>query len=356
MPFRRHRLQPGDADTPRQLLSYTVVLLGLSLPFYLVGPVIGSLSGFTRANVPASALMAVCPACAAVLVARRSGELSGLVEMVARRPRLDWSWLVAVAGMPIVIVVAALLDGQGGGFTAQGWSALALAVAYVAAAVGEEIGWTAFVLPRLEPAIGELAAGLAIGAGWGLWHVVPYVQAGHSAGWVLGQCVFSVVFRLLLVRLALATGVDVAGGRSARRLQPRLVAVPRCGRGIRPLGSCRAHRRAGDHYPYPHPDRPGRAHMTPRVSDPRPDPVARIEAGHRTSAATRQPGAAIVRRPAHRSRRGAGVVTGRAGSVRGWPVWSAATTIATSPSERAWSMSAASSGSSENRSRVATMR
>ncbi len=203
MSFRRLRLPPGEADTGRQLLSYTVVLLGLSLVFYLAGPIIGSLSGFTRANVPASALMAVCPTCAAVLVARRSGEFSGLVGMVARRPRLDWSWLVAVAGMPAVIVVAALLGGQGSGFTAPGWSAPALALAYVTAAVGEEIGWTAFVLPRLAPAIGELAAGLTIGAGWGLWHVVPYVQAGHPAGWVLGQCVFSVVFRLLLVRLAL---------------------------------------------------------------------------------------------------------------------------------------------------------
>ena len=201
MSFRRLHLPSGEADTGRQLLCFTAVLLGLSLVFYLAGPILGSLSGFTRANVPASALMAVCPACAAVLVARRSGEFTGLVGMVARRSRLDWSWLVAVAGMPAVIVVAALLGGQVSGFAVPGWRALALA--YAAAAVGEEIGWTAFVLPRLEPAIGELAAGLMIGAGWGLWHVVPYVQAGHSAGWVLGQCVFSVVFRVLLVRLAI---------------------------------------------------------------------------------------------------------------------------------------------------------
>lgn len=194
---------PGDADPGRQLLCFTAVLLGLSLVFYLAGPIVGSLSGFTRANVPASALMAVCPACAAALVARRSGDLSRLAGMVARRPRLDCSWLVEVAGMPAVILLAALLGGQGSGFTSLGWSALALVVAYLAAAVGEEIGWTAFVLPRLEPAIGELAAGVVIGVGWGLWHVVPYVQAGHSAGWVVGQCVFSVVFRVLLVRLAL---------------------------------------------------------------------------------------------------------------------------------------------------------
>jgi len=211
-PMGRRRTRapsPGssEAGVGRQLLSFAVVLLGLSLVFYLVGPVIGSLSRFTRANVPAAALMAVCPACAAVLVARRSGQFADLVEMVTRLPRLlDWSWLVAVLGMPAVIALGALLSGQGGGYTAPGWSALALAVAYVVAAVGEEIGWTAFVLPRLEPVTGELVAGLTIGAVWGLWHVVPYVEAGHTAGWVLGQWVFSVVFRVLLVRLALWQG------------------------------------------------------------------------------------------------------------------------------------------------------
>src|SRR5579875_1664159 len=169
----RHRTRAaspgsGEAGVGRQLLCFAVVLLGLSLVFYLAGPLIGSLSGFTRANVPASALMAVCPACAAVLVAHRSGEFAGLIGMVTRRPRLDWSGLVAVLGMPAVIALAAALGGQGGGFTVPRWSALALAVAYVAAAAGEEIGWTAFVLPRLEPVIGELPAGLTIGAIWGL--------------------------------------------------------------------------------------------------------------------------------------------------------------------------------------------
>jgi uncharacterized protein len=77
------------------------------------------------------------------------------------------------------------------------------AFAYAVAAVSEETGWTGFAPPRMAPSIGELPAGLATGAASGLWHVVPYLQAGHSAWWVAGQCVFSVVFRVLLVRLAL---------------------------------------------------------------------------------------------------------------------------------------------------------
>jgi membrane protease YdiL (CAAX protease family) len=181
-----------------------LLLLGLSIVFWAAGPLAGSLSGFTRASVPASALMAVCPAIAAVLVARHAGDLGNLGKLVARCPRPDRSWLVAVFGMPAVIGIAAVLTGQTAGFALPGWDALALALAYTVAAVAEESGWTAFVLPRLLPAVGELPAGLAIGAVWGLWHVIPYVQAGHTAWWIAGQCVYTVVFRVLLVRLALS--------------------------------------------------------------------------------------------------------------------------------------------------------
>ena len=194
---------PGWRPARQQLARFSLALLGLSLVFYVAGPLIGSLSRFTRANVPASALMAVCPAVAAVLAARRAGELQGLARLAARRPRLGWSWLVAVFGMPAVIAIAAVLTRQSTGFTFPGRDVPVLAFAYAVAAAGEETGWTAFALPRLAPFIGELPAGLAIGAAWGLWHVVPYLQAGHPAWWVAGQCVFSVVFRVLLVRLAL---------------------------------------------------------------------------------------------------------------------------------------------------------
>ena len=93
----------------------------------------------TRANVPGAALMAVCPAVAAVLAARRAGELRGLARLAARRPRPGWSWLVAVFGMPTVIAVTAVLTGQGTGFTFPGWDVPVLALAYTVAAAGEGI-------------------------------------------------------------------------------------------------------------------------------------------------------------------------------------------------------------------------
>ena len=36
---------------------------------------------------------------------------------------------------------------------------------------------------------------------WGLWHAVPYAQAGNPASWVLGQILFSMAFRVLIVEL-----------------------------------------------------------------------------------------------------------------------------------------------------------
>jgi uncharacterized protein len=46
-----------------------------------------------------------------------------------------------------------------------------------------------------------LRAALVIGVVWALWHVIPFAQAHPSAIWVLGQCLFTVAFRVVLVWL-----------------------------------------------------------------------------------------------------------------------------------------------------------
>jgi len=49
------------------------------------------------------------------------------------------------------------------------------------AALCEEAGWTVYLTPLLPSRAGVLGTGMLIGTIWGLWHVIPYIQAGHSA-------------------------------------------------------------------------------------------------------------------------------------------------------------------------------
>ncbi|MER6024931.1 CPBP family intramembrane glutamic endopeptidase [Streptomyces sp. NPDC001851] len=88
-----------------------------------------------------------------------------------------------------------------------------IAVAQLAGACGEEIGWRCFLQPLLRTRFRPLTASVAVGAVWGLWHVQVLAQApAYTAGFLLATIAMSVVLGLALeqtggrVRLLLAGG------------------------------------------------------------------------------------------------------------------------------------------------------
>lgn len=81
----------------------------------------------------------------ALLLAPASALLSALVQSVALGP-LRWP-------EPPLLLMALI------------WPLLA--------ALGEEIGWRGFLLPRLVPPLGLLPAAIVIGLVWGVWHLPP---------------------------------------------------------------------------------------------------------------------------------------------------------------------------------------
>lgn len=197
---------PATGSGSLGILSFLIVLFATSALFYAAGPLIGSLSSVTQANVPAAALGVVCPAGAAVIVAARTHTLHDLWGALARRPRSVTYLVIAIGALPAVIAVSAVWSGDGAAFRTPDVSAVSLLIVYAAGSLMEEIGWTGFLLPRLMKVTGEISSALIIGTVWAVWHVIPYAQAGHPADWIIGQCIFSVVFRVLLVRLTVASG------------------------------------------------------------------------------------------------------------------------------------------------------
>ena len=193
----------------RDVWWFLAVLVATSAVFYLAGPVLGSLSGVTQANVPASGLSVVCPTIAAVVVAVRTGTGRQLLRWVTARPRGVIPWVMAIAALPTAVVASALLTGQGSGFEVPGVGALGLVVVFLVGALAEELGWTAFLLPRLLRLTGEPQTAVIIGSLYVLWHLVPDIQAGHAALWIVGHTLYSILFRVFIVQLTVHSGASV---------------------------------------------------------------------------------------------------------------------------------------------------
>jgi uncharacterized protein len=198
-----------DRSPRRELLGYAVLVTLLSTVFYVVGPLLGTLSAVTKSNVPAAALMFGCPTIAAVVLARRSRRTRELFSAM-RVPVLPWYfWLATILLMPVAVIWASVLSGADDFAVPSVLSAGLLAVIYLVSALGEEIGWTGYALPRLLSIHGEFASALILGMFWAAWHIIPFWEAGNSATWIVGQCLFSVVLRLVLVRLTVLARMSI---------------------------------------------------------------------------------------------------------------------------------------------------
>lgn len=91
--------------------------------------------------------------------------------------------------------------------------------------MGEELGWRGYALPRLQWGLGALAAGVALGVAWGVWHLpllfvpgdplasvpVPVLFVGIVADSVLFVWLFNNTRGSLLLALLFHAAIAVTG-------------------------------------------------------------------------------------------------------------------------------------------------
>ena len=120
------------------------------------------------------------PATSALILTRIMGGRCASRDLWARVIlwRVDWKWwLAAVAGQPILIVVAALLsnlisDSKVTPDLLVSESAFIVnAVMLLIATLGEEIGWRGVALPGLQEQNSAFKSSIILGLLWGIWHI-----------------------------------------------------------------------------------------------------------------------------------------------------------------------------------------
>jgi uncharacterized protein len=120
------------------------------------------------------------------LLLTRSAEGAGAVGKEIRtrlsHTRGSGRWLILAAIVPAsavaIAVFTARVAGDGSPLIPSAAIPVMLVVQLVTGAVGEELGWRGFLLPRLGKRFGEMAAAWVMAILWSLWHVAAYFFPG----------------------------------------------------------------------------------------------------------------------------------------------------------------------------------
>jgi uncharacterized protein len=121
---------------------------------------------------------------ALALVRLTQGARGVRAEIKARLSYSNWAarWLVLAGVVPVlahfIAVVIARGAGEGAPFIPTAALPMMIGLQLVTGAVGEELGWRGFLLPRLGQRFGERGAAWTMALLWSLWHVPAYFTPG----------------------------------------------------------------------------------------------------------------------------------------------------------------------------------
>ena len=148
---------------------------------------------FYVAGIAPTPFFACGPVVAAIVVIAVADGRAGYRDLFARltRWRVGWTWWAVAIAMPLaVLAVASLANVTLWGAPAPdlgnlAWADIGLVVAFrfvdpLDGPFGEEPGWRAYALPRLQEKWSPLRAGITLGVVVALWHL-PLVTSGMLA-------------------------------------------------------------------------------------------------------------------------------------------------------------------------------
>jgi membrane protease YdiL (CAAX protease family) len=205
------------ASSKRSPLKFFILVLALSIPFWLAGVLVKQGLPLPL-KLPASSLMVVCPLVAAMILVFRENGYDAIKELLKRTldyKRIDPKiWYVPIITlMPVVLLlsygVMCLIPLPLPEPHIRVLSIPILFVVFFLAAVGEEGGWMGYAIDPMLDRWGALTAGALLGLVWVAWHIIPLVQSHRSPEWIGWWCLGTVAIRIVMVWLYVNTGKSV---------------------------------------------------------------------------------------------------------------------------------------------------
>ncbi len=203
--------------TKRSISQFFILVFALTIPFWIYSAVT---KGQLLPGLPVAGLATFCPAIAAILLVYRTDGGAGVSALLKRSfdfnriERKGW-YLPILLTMPLVMLLSFWVLRLSGvpipapQFTAT--QALVLGVGFFIGAVGEELGWSGYVIDPMQRRWGAVKASLLLGSIWSVWHYVGLIQAHRSVGWIAWWTVYTVSERVIMIWLYNNTGKSVFG-------------------------------------------------------------------------------------------------------------------------------------------------
>lgn len=190
----------------------------LSIPFWILGYIAADLTKILPIKLPISALMTFCPLLAAVILVYRERKMQGVKALLKRtfdfKKIKDKRWLLPVVLlMPIIALLSywyltikgTLLPEPRVPFL----SVFIFFIVYFIGAIGEEIGWSGYLIEPMQNRFGALKASLMVGFVWAIWHIIPWSQGHQTATWIIWQSIGTVFLRVIMVWLFNSMGKSI---------------------------------------------------------------------------------------------------------------------------------------------------
>ena len=197
-------------------LTYFLLVLLLSIPFWIAGFVLGKLP--VPIDLPVSALMAIVPVSAALILVGRESGVHGAIDFLRgaldiRKVRsLPWV-ATAILFAPASLALSYLAPRLSKAGLPEPHIALAALPAFIPAfflaGLCEELGWQGYIFGLLRSRWTALETALLLGVVWAAWHLIPYFQTDHGTGWIAWHCGVTVLLRVITVWIYVNAGRSV---------------------------------------------------------------------------------------------------------------------------------------------------
>jgi uncharacterized protein len=189
-------------------INFFVLVFALSIPFWILGFIGPDTTKLLPINLPISALMTFCPMIAAAILIYRKQKMLGVKQLLKQvfdfKKMNNKKWYVPIV---LLLPIIALLSFWYVKSTrilipSTTFSLLSICIffiAYFIAAIGEELGWSGYIINPMQNKYDALKASIIVGIIWAVWHIIPYYQAHQTTTWIIWQCIGTVFLRIMMV-------------------------------------------------------------------------------------------------------------------------------------------------------------